>query len=317
MRRISDIDLRLLRVFAAVVEAGGYAAAEPLLNVTSSTISIHISDLEKRLGFRLCERGRSGFRLTNRGRVVYDEVKQLLSILDDFAGSITSAGNLLSGRLVVGTVDGLVTHPGFPLMRTLRRFNALENSVAFELLTESRQDLENGVLDGRIHAAVGPFVRRISGLEFSPLFRERHSVYCGPGHPLFSSPQNQKGSAALEADWVVLRSYHEAFDRAQFDVTASRAVVASMEAMLILIRSGLYIGYLPDHYASPWVDIGELREVGRPDLRYTSEHMLITRQTARQTEAFRVFKTFILEEAEPPAEDMPETRSAQPAPLGQ
>lgn len=62
--QIADIDLRLLRVFRAVVESGGFAAAELELNVGRSVISRHIKDLETRLGLALCRRGRGGFALT-------------------------------------------------------------------------------------------------------------------------------------------------------------------------------------------------------------------------------------------------------------
>jgi DNA-binding transcriptional LysR family regulator len=37
-----------------------------------------------------------------------------------------------------------------------------------------------------------------------------------------------------------------------------------MEAQLILILSGAYIGYLPEHFAQPWVQQGRLK-VLRPD----------------------------------------------------
>jgi DNA-binding transcriptional LysR family regulator len=185
MRQISDIDLRLLHVFTAVVEAGGFAPAETSLNIGTSTISIHMSDLEKRLGFRLCDRGRSGFRLTDRGRLVYEECKRIFATLDDFSGTLAGMRETLAGRLVIGSVDGVVTHPSFPVTGAIRRFNETDNSVEFELVTDSRQELERAVLDGRIHAAIGPFVRNISGLHFHPLFEEHHLVYCGRGHPLF------------------------------------------------------------------------------------------------------------------------------------
>ena len=55
---VTDNDLRLLRVFRAVVACGGFAAAELELNINRSTISRHIKDLETRLGVTLCRRGR-------------------------------------------------------------------------------------------------------------------------------------------------------------------------------------------------------------------------------------------------------------------
>ena len=64
---VTDSDLRLLRVFRAVVACGGFAAAELELNINRSTISRHIKDLETRLGVTLCRRGRGGFALTPEG----------------------------------------------------------------------------------------------------------------------------------------------------------------------------------------------------------------------------------------------------------
>ena len=51
--QISDMDLRLLRVFRTVVDCGGMAAAELELNIGTSTVSRHIKDLETRLGLVL------------------------------------------------------------------------------------------------------------------------------------------------------------------------------------------------------------------------------------------------------------------------
>ena len=57
--QVSDMDLRLLRVFKAVAECGGMAAAELELNIGTSTVSRHMKDLETRLGLVLCRRGRA------------------------------------------------------------------------------------------------------------------------------------------------------------------------------------------------------------------------------------------------------------------
>jgi DNA-binding transcriptional LysR family regulator len=61
---LDTLDLRLLRIFVTIVEAGGFAAAQGELNLALSTISSHVAALEARLGMTLCRRGRSGFHLT-------------------------------------------------------------------------------------------------------------------------------------------------------------------------------------------------------------------------------------------------------------
>jgi LysR family transcriptional regulator, transcriptional activator for bauABCD operon len=65
---VGEIDLRLLRVFMAVADHGGFAAAEVALGKNKSAISMDIANLEARLGSRLCQRGRGGFSLTDEGR---------------------------------------------------------------------------------------------------------------------------------------------------------------------------------------------------------------------------------------------------------
>ena len=67
---LGDVDIRLLRIFVVVAECSGIAASELELNIGKSTISKHISDLEHRIGLRICNRGPSGFSLTTEGEKV-------------------------------------------------------------------------------------------------------------------------------------------------------------------------------------------------------------------------------------------------------
>ena len=81
--QVADTDIRLLRIFRTVVESGGFSAAEVELNISVSAISIAVADLEKRLGMKLCQRGRAGFALTDEGGEVYQAVLQLLASLEE------------------------------------------------------------------------------------------------------------------------------------------------------------------------------------------------------------------------------------------
>lgn len=60
VRRLDNIDLRLLRVFAVLAETGSFAAAQIALNLSQSTLSTHLASLEQRLGGPLCLRGARG-----------------------------------------------------------------------------------------------------------------------------------------------------------------------------------------------------------------------------------------------------------------
>lgn len=212
MNRVSDIDLRHLRVFVAVVEAECFAAAESVLNVATSTISLHIGNLESRVGIRLCERGRRGFSLTERGRVVYEEAKRLLKTIDDFS----STKSLLAGRLAIGVVDTLTTHADFPLPNAIREFNKVKNEVEFDVIVGSGPSLERDVISGKIHAAIGPFMQSGGSLDVHPLFYEPHDLYCGVGHPLFGASKAQIRNTDFSDFTTVHRPYQRGFDVTRF-----------------------------------------------------------------------------------------------------
>lgn len=289
MNRVSDIDLRLLRVFVVVVESEGFTAAESVLNVSTSTISLHIGNLESRLGIRLCERGRRGFSLTERGRVVYNETKRLLKTIDDFSGIVASTKSLLAGRLVIGMVDALTAHADFPLAEAIREFNEVKNEVEFELVVGTRQSLERDVLSGQIHAALGPFSQNVGSLEVTPLFYEAHDLYCGEGHPLFGAPTSKIGKTDLSQYSTVQRPYHRGFSLENFDAIGEGGTVNSMEGMLTMVLSGGYLGFLPRHFARPWIEQGKLHAVDRVNLTYVSEHAVITKKGGRGSIALTAF----------------------------
>jgi len=103
--QIGDVDLRLLRVFKAVADCGGLAAAELELNIAMSTISRHLKDLELRLGLVLCRRGRAGFALTPEGEQLYEAAEQLLGATETFRTHLHEIHRRLGGELHVALFE--------------------------------------------------------------------------------------------------------------------------------------------------------------------------------------------------------------------
>lgn len=289
MNRVSDIDLRLLRVFVVVVESEGFAAAESVLNVSTSTISLHIGNLESRVGIRLCERGRRGFSLTERGKVVYEESKRLLKTIDDFSSTIASTKSLLAGRLAIGVVDTLTTHADYPLPQAIRAFNQVKNEVEFDLIVGSAPSLERDVISGKIHAAIGTFTQSTGSLEVHPLFYEPHDLYCGLGHPLFGASKATIKKTDFSQYSTVQRPYQRGFDVTRFGTMHVGGSVNNMEGMLTMLLSGGYIGFLPRHFANPWVEKGKLCALDRGTMTFMSEHAVITRKSSRETVVLDTF----------------------------
>ena len=119
---LSKSDLHLLHVFTSVVEARGFSAAQIELNVSPSTISRQISNLEIRLGMKLCQRGRSGFRLTQKGELVYRATQRLFASVHEFNETVEDSRGKLDGSISLAVIDNWVFNRSSPFSKALSKF---------------------------------------------------------------------------------------------------------------------------------------------------------------------------------------------------
>jgi DNA-binding transcriptional LysR family regulator len=257
---LHDIDLRLLRVFRSIVQHGGFAAAKDDLGLMPSTISIHMSSLEHRLGVKLCHRGRGGFRLTNQGKQVHDAMLDLFGSLENFRSSVGATKGELSGAVEFGAVDALYTNEDFPLEKAIGEFARSAPNVILNLHLASPQELLQGLLMGRFHIILTPAHNLPNTLDTHFVYREYQRLYCGSKHPLYNCDDNSITSKLLSSYPYVDRSY-ETRDRISAIDFNKRAEVSFMESALLMILSGEYIGFLPDHFARSHVQSNRLRSV--------------------------------------------------------
>jgi DNA-binding transcriptional LysR family regulator len=272
---LSDADLKLLRVFQTIVACGGVSQAQPELNSSQSTISTQLAQLEARLGFRLCNRGRRGFSLTERGRVVHEEARILFSAIDDFRVRITERANELEGELRLGLIEGMINHPEFRFAEAVRRFRRRSSRSTIDLHIESVINLESMVLDGRLHLAVTFCHHRLPSLSYQEVLTERHFLYCGAKHPLFGAKRADQILDGIAKASYVSRSYLENSVKPPELELVAAAKTDNMEGLALLILSGEFIAFLPDHIAKPWVAAGEMRPLLPGKINHTSSFHLI------------------------------------------
>jgi DNA-binding transcriptional LysR family regulator len=284
-------DLRLLKVFDAVVRHGGLAAAQSELNISLSTISNHVAALEERLGVQLCQRGRGGFRLTDKGELAVVAIQRLLHGLDDFSADIGALRGKLVGDLKIGLLDSVTTDSNSRLHEAIRRFRQRPNAVTFCLFQEQPQVLQEKILGGVFHLGVGSTPHKISGLEYEFLYEEHHSLYCGRGHPLFDRAGTPLPPAEVKTFPISSRGYWREGQLRQMGFERIEAVVYHIEPQLSLIMSGGYLGFLPDHYARAWEDQGHIRRINTDVGSYSCSFEIITRRGDRLTDVTRTFIT--------------------------
>lgn len=298
--KLTNADLNLLRVFVTVVHSGGFSAARTELNVSQPTISVKISDLEARLGMRLCERGRGGFKLTAEGQRVYEASLNLFQSLDTFRSEIGSVRGRLIGELHIGVADATVTNIGLKLNETVEQFKNKAPDVHLHLHVASALELELGLVEDRLHAVIGPLQRRRPELVYAPILVEEQTLYCGRNHVFFERAPDNIDLSELSGAEYVRRGYLSHWQAPQGVQFRPTATTVHMEATTRLVLSGTHIGYLPVHHANYWVQREELRPILPKLLSYDSPFLLATRRSLGSAALRRFLKDFRNVQEHPP-----------------
>ncbi len=274
--QVHDVDLRLLRIFVAIVECGGLSAAESRLNIGRSTISSHLSDLEVRLGLTLCKRGRSGFEITESGRVTYQASLELLQQCEAFASTVASSKNELSGRVTIATIDTFVSDPRCGVARVISALKAKGDNIQFDINVCEAREVETSVASGRSLVGLGVSRHQLRGLDYYPLHNETNFLYCAKGHALFDCKPLEVNKQ-LETAEVITSNYMRDKEVRNDGLNYQNSATAYHdEGIAHLILSGEFIGYLPEHYASYWVDKGIFKPILPEKYSYQIPVMLIS-----------------------------------------
>src|ERR1700750_169043 len=105
------IELRHLRYFVALADAGSFTHAAEQMFIAQPTLSQQIRRLEEIVGSQLLQRRREGLQLTKAGAVLLDASRTVLSLVDHEVNRTRQAAGLGRQRLRVGVPPRL---PGAP-----------------------------------------------------------------------------------------------------------------------------------------------------------------------------------------------------------
>jgi len=104
------MELRQLRYFKAVVEAGSLTAAAAELHISQPPLSLAISKFEAELGVQLLTRSARGVEPTSAGRYLLDAASRVLGELDDVRAHLARYGAGAAGTITMAAVPVLMRH---------------------------------------------------------------------------------------------------------------------------------------------------------------------------------------------------------------
>ncbi len=170
------MDVKQLKYFAAVVEAGSVSKAALKLAVSQPSLSQQIGTMEYEMGTPLLLRSTSGVRPTQAGNTLYRHARTILKQFEQMRFEVSRGEHGEVGRVAVAlptTFAAAIAEPLFTYVRdtypgiTLEIFESMSGYIA-ELLANGRLDM--AVLFRDIETR---------GVTVTPLFNEQLSYY-GP-----------------------------------------------------------------------------------------------------------------------------------------
>jgi LysR family transcriptional regulator, transcriptional activator for bauABCD operon len=276
--QISSYDLRLLRIFKAVVDSGGFTAAEVELNISRSAISAAISDLESRMGLTLCRRGRAGFSLTEAGEQVVGRMRELFGALDRFRSDINAIHTSLKGELRIGITDNLISVRRMRIVHSLTSLKRHAPDVIINIRTMPPAEIEKAVLNAELDIGLLPHWRTAQGLVYEPLYEEESGLYCGATHPLYGMDDRNLSIGDVQRCEVAMPAY--ALPERMQELFRSQKITATVsdrEAVAFLLMTGCYVGLLPSDYAQRWVDRALIRRLLPNEFSFVSQYVVVSR----------------------------------------
>lgn len=247
--------LRKLSYFVAVAESGRVTQAAVDLNVSPSSITTGIREIESQLGTTLFQRTATGMRLTRAGGRFLQQVRHIFQAVDEAFDTPRDVAPSVSGHLDLAMS---YTVAGYFLPPLLARFQRQHADVTVRLHERSRPDIQRGLLNGELDLAIMLIsnIDRLSRLECRPLMRSVRRLWVNSHHPLLAHPK--PALADLVAEPFIMLTVDEAEQTAlkywRRNALAPRVIfrTSSVEAVRSMVGNGTGISILSDMVYRPW-----------------------------------------------------------------
>jgi LysR family hca operon transcriptional activator len=175
------MELRHLRYFAAVGEAGSLTVAARKLHTSQPSLSRQIRDLEVEIGVQLLKRNARGIELTPAGRVFLDHARLVLSQVEAASEAARRVADPAKPCFSMGFLTG---HELIWMPEALRILHEELPNVDVMISSQYSPLLADALSKGKIDAAVLRREKGVPGLAFRLLVKEPLMVILPGDHRL-------------------------------------------------------------------------------------------------------------------------------------
>jgi len=244
------LKLSQLRNFTAVVQAGAVRQAAKTLNLSQSSVTKSIQQLEDDLGVALLHRGAHGVAATDAGKALFARIKTIEAELRHARNDVESIRGAGVGEIRVSASPSVA--PGL-LPRAVIDFKRAHPRVTFHILEGVYPDMLPALRTGDLDLAIClvPGRPRDDSLSFISLVKDRLVPAVRADHPVLRR-RNVKLADLTDLDWIIYRRSHTGLDVFEQTFIANRLEppkstieCTSFACALALVENGDYVTLVP------------------------------------------------------------------------
>jgi DNA-binding transcriptional LysR family regulator len=191
------MELRHLRYFVAVAEAGHMTRAAAALGIQQPPLSQQMKALENELGLQLLRRHPKGVSLTEGGRLLLGEARRVLADVEMVRLRMDGMARGIRGTLAIGFTSSAAAHAFTP--KALRACRSRFPDIELVLSESNAAEITESIADGRLHCGLlrVPVARPV-GLTLQTLLSEPTMIAIPRDHRLAKSHTNRRAPVALK-----------------------------------------------------------------------------------------------------------------------
>ena len=188
--------IEYLRNFIKLVNYKSFSELARDLQISQSTISHQISQLEKNFGVILINRSTKKFEITEAGNTLLDYSQKIIDLYDSCVIDLEEYGNVKLEEIVISAS----TTPGSHILpRNIAKFRDDNPNVNFKIkINNSLKSIENIVKNLADFAGVGSFLNyNKDNFEFIKIGEDQLKFICSPNHKLLENTKDLVNFADL------------------------------------------------------------------------------------------------------------------------
>ena len=233
------MELRQLKYFVKVAEQSSFSEAARLLNITQSTLSQQIKQLEEELDAALLIRDNRHVRLTDVGQAFLPRAKKTLAEADTSLDKIRDVKGVVTGTLVIGT-----TYTFSPLLGDMvRAFIGQHPGVKIVIKCHPVEQLMSMLINQDVDVVFSyRSLENYNEIESYTLFYNRLSAVMSDTHPLASRTSLRLSDLsrchmALPAEGMQARNVFDSMIEQGTEQFKVQVVVNDISMLLDLVAS--------------------------------------------------------------------------------